>query len=120
MTGRTLVATALFVFTAGPAVAQNALDRQVGPDASGGPLEFRAFTTHELGSFSRSAHVPVGFEALPAPRNSATFRPIVLSGLSVRDAAAAMVARDARYAWREDDGVIVFEPAEPLVPQPLD
>lgn len=93
------------------ALAQDVLDRTVGRDAYGRPLEFRAFTSHEVGAFAQAARAPIGFEALPAPANPAALPPIVLTGRTVREAVAAMTALDSRYRWREDAGVILFEPA---------
>jgi len=112
---------ALPMLGTGIASAQSVLDRVVGPSPSGGPLEFRALTAHELGSLSRAAGIPIGIESLPPPaKDSAALRPIVLTGKTVRDAVAAMIAIDSRYAWREDAGVVLFEPVEQFGARPLD
>ena len=104
------------VLTAARVAAQDPLNRTVGPDTSDRPLAFRAFTAHALGALSVAAAVPIGFEALPPlpidPNRSA----VTLTGRTVKDAAAAMVALDPRYQWREDAGVILFEPAVPPAP----
>jgi hypothetical protein len=111
-----LVASCL---TASSVSAQSALDRTVGPDDLGRPLEFHAFTPLDLGALSRAAHVPIGFETLPA-RGNAAAQGIVLTGKTVREAVTIMTARDGRYTSREDDGVLLFEPVEPIVASPLD
>jgi hypothetical protein len=105
---------ALCLLTAARAAGQDVLGRTVGPDTSDRPLAFRAFTAHELGALAIAAGVPIGFEALP-PLPVSPNRPVItLTGRTVGDAAAAMVVLDPRYQWRNDAGVIVFEPATPV------
>jgi hypothetical protein len=104
------------LMAAGRAAAQDVLSRTVGPDTSDRPLEFRAFTGHTLGALSTAAGVPIGFEALPPLPITANRAAVTITGRTVKDAAAAMVALDPRYQWREDDGVILFEPVAPPAP----
>ncbi len=87
-------------------------------DSAGRPIEFRAFTSHQVGELARAAHVPIGIELLPARKELACDRP-TLSGRTVLEAAQAMVACDPRYTFGEDDGVIVFSAADPLPSDPL-
>lgn len=125
-----MIAAALYMLSPSIAAAQDVLDRTVGPDASGKPLEFRAFTLQEIGALSQAARVPIGFERLPAPVRVEPGRSIVLTGRTVREAVAAMISADPRYESREDRGVILFEPrqdvaspaaeAQPRLMHPLD
>ena len=112
------LAAALYVLTATTAAAQGILDRKVGPDQFGRPLEFAAFTEHDIGALSAAADVPIGFERV-GPYAGPRKEPVLLTGLSVRDAAAAMVALDPRYDFRDEDGVLMFAPAGRL-DDPLD
>jgi hypothetical protein len=117
---RTAMLAALCLVMANIASAQSGLDGVVGSDGSGGPFEFRGFTAHTLGSFARAAHVPIGIELAPDTGLQGGLPPITLTGRTVRDAVALMVAADPRYTWRDDAGVIVFELARPYEGNPLD
>jgi hypothetical protein len=101
------------------AFALSGLEGIVGPDGGGGPFEFRGFTVHTLGSFARAAHVPIGIELAPNTGIQGGLPPITLTGRSVRDAVALMVAADPRYTWHEDAGVIVFDLARPYTSNAL-
>lgn len=90
--------------------AQDLLGRKVGTESDGRPISVRAVTVHALGSLSRAAHVPIGFESLPAaPPNGRS--EVVVTGLTVREALDSIVALDTRYEWRLMEDVIVIRPS---------
>jgi hypothetical protein len=112
MSFRPIVTAAVaLVLGAAPSAAQSVLERTVGASPSGQPLEFRAFTTQEIGALAHAAGVPMGFE--PLPPAAASQAPVRLSGRTLRSAIAVMLARDPRYEASEDDGVVLFRPASP-------
>jgi hypothetical protein len=115
-----LAAAAALLVTCAAASADEILDRKVGSADSGTAMEFRAFTSHTLGSLARAAQVPIGIELLPAPPNHNGLPPIALTGRTVREAADAMIARDPRYTYRDEAGVLLFEPVRPFADKPLD
>jgi hypothetical protein len=92
-----------------PAAAQDFLEREIGPGASGEPLVFRGFTPQDIGALALAAHVPMGFEPLPPPDRSA--QPFRLTGLTLRSALGAMLESDPRYEAFDYDGVIVIRSA---------
>lgn len=102
------VAAAALSLLAESASAQSVLDRTVGSNLFGRPMEFRAFTLHQLGAFAQAAGVPIGFEGMPAPIGSGSRTPIVLTGRTVREAVGLMKTVDDRYSCVEEDGVLVF------------
>lgn len=114
-----LLALALVLGCARVATAQGRLDHIVENDTAGRPLEFRGFTSHQLGEFSRAAHVPIGIELLPARKALACDQPPILSGRTALEAAQVMVACDPRYTFSDDNGVIVFGPVDPPASDPL-
>ena len=108
MACRTAILATAIGLLAPAASAQSVLDRTVGPNAFGGPMEFRALTMHQLGEFAQAAGVPIGFEGIPAPLGSGSRVPIVLSGRTVREAIALMTTVDERYTAGEEEGVVIF------------
>ena len=91
---------------AGPAAAQLAPDRRVGPDEFGAPIVVTAIDPRLIGKFAKAAGVPMGIEVAPGrPRRT---KPATLTGLTVREALDAMAAADCRYEWREMNGVTVL------------
>lgn len=106
------IAAVFWLLTGTPASAQDPFGRTVGPNAFDKPLEFRAFTTHDLGAFALAAGVPIGIDALPLAPDDQSRPAVVLTGRTVRAAVAAMIALDRRYRVREEEGVILFEPAD--------
>ena len=74
----------LTLTAAGPAAAQLAPDRRVGPDEFGAPIVVTAIDPRLIGKFARAAGVPMGIEVAPGrPRRT---KPATLTGLTVREA----------------------------------
>jgi hypothetical protein len=71
-----------------------------------------------VATIARGARVPIGFEEMaqapdPFERTLASVpdeERTILLGLSVREALDALVEADGRYAWREQDGVLLIRP----------
>jgi hypothetical protein len=75
---------------------------------------------YELGSdvirLAAAVGVPMGIQTIPADiharaRELEGFRGVTVTGMPLRAALAAVTATDARYEWRELDGMIVVRPA---------
>lgn len=107
----TFLAAAIWLLVA-PASAQSVLDRTVGPNTSGRPVEFRALTLHQLGELAHAAGVPIGFEGIPAPPGTGSRTPIVLTGRTMGEAIAVMTDADPRYAGFDEDGVVPFRSSD--------
>ena len=105
---RTPAVAVAFCLVTTATYAQSILDRTVGPNGSGAPVMFRAFTLHQLGELAQAAGVPIGFEGVPASPGSGSRNPIVLTGRTLRDAIELMTQRDPRYAGVEEDGVLLL------------
>jgi hypothetical protein len=84
------------------------LDRVVGPKPNGNPIIFHSVT--DIADLAQAARLPLGLELAPQEEARAAIKAVTLTGLTVRDALNEMIARDARYEWREVDGVIVIRP----------
>jgi hypothetical protein len=90
--------------------AQSALDRTVGLTEFGQPLIITQIDAQTIGTLSKAAAVPMGFEGLPTPPRQPLS--IAATNRTVRDVLDAVVAADPRYESREHDGVIILRPVE--------
>jgi hypothetical protein len=87
-----------------------ALDRIVGPKADHQPLILRGAV--DVPALAAAAHAPMGVElVLPTePRVLTTGPGTNVTGMTLRDALAALIALDPRYEWREIDGLVIVRP----------
>ena len=100
-----------------PAAGQRPLDRVVGQFPSGNSVDvglpLNAFEiAHALDRIASSAHVLIGFEAVPGepwpptrPRSTAA-----LTGMTVGQALQFIVTTDSRYRWDQDGDVVHVRP----------
>jgi hypothetical protein len=102
-----LTLTTVAILGAGTASAQPAVDRLVGTGEADRPLIITKVDGQAIGSLSKAAGVPMGFEGLPAVGRELS---IVSTGKPLAEVLDAIVAADARYEWREDNGVILIRP----------
>jgi len=89
------------------------LDRIVGPDRTGRALRMYGISGESVARLAAAAGVPMGVQMLsPAlPRVAlAGFQGSVMTGMPLRVALDMLASLDARYEWREMDGVVVFRP----------
>jgi len=89
------------------------LDRIVGPGRNGEVLRLYGVSGHSLAKLAAAAGLPIGVQMLsPAlPRVAvAGFQGYVMTGMPLRVALDMLASLDARYEWREMDGVVVFRP----------
>lgn len=91
-----------------PEAAGPLLDRLVGPKTDGSPVVLR--TVADVAGLAYAARLALGLEMAPPDETRAPVDAATLTGLTVRDALSAVIARDPRYDWREVDGVIVIRP----------
>jgi hypothetical protein len=99
----------VILLSVSPAPAQPALDRVVGRSEFGDSVIIRKVDGQTFGILARAAGVPMGFEGLPPRTKQLSIR---ATRRTLRDVLNAVVAADARYEWREDDGVIVMRPVD--------
>jgi hypothetical protein len=97
-----------------PLTDPSRFDRVIGSRGDGRPLV--AHGVGSVGEVAAAVRVPMGLELLPPSQQQAWYRPgfdgVTLTGMTLRDALATLVALDPRYEWRDLDGVIVFRPAQ--------
>jgi hypothetical protein len=89
------------------------LDRIVGSDRQGRPLSISAFNAASVAALAEASDTPMGVEmAGTTGRQPPIARHTIVTGMRLADALVALVGMDARYQWREMDGVIVFRPGQ--------
>ena len=94
-----------------PAPESSILDRIVGTGHLGEPI--RAHTVNEqlARDVANAVGVPIGFESLRAAEPLAWLSDgVSLSGMTLQQALAVLVALDPRYEWRDANGVIALRP----------
>jgi hypothetical protein len=100
------------------------LDRIVGTRADGRPLVAHGVAGSSVRELATAARVPMGLEWLSPTERQVRLHPgfdgVTLTGMTLHNALATLVALDPRYEWRDLGGVIVFRPVtewrEPLSP----
>lgn len=89
------------------------LDRIVGTQRDGRPLRANGISGSSLSQLAAAVGIPMGVQMLlpDLPRvNYPGFEGYVVTGMPLRSALELLEGLDARYEWREMDGVIVFRP----------
>jgi hypothetical protein len=84
------------------------LDRIVGKRRTGDLVVLRS--VRDLADVAAAVEVPLGLELLPPQAAPNPPQAITVTGLPLRIALGALADVDARYEWREMDGVIVVRP----------
>jgi hypothetical protein len=97
-----------------PATGEARFDRIVETRPDGQPL-----VAHGVGAvraLAAAARTPMGLEMLPPSEQQKLRRPgfdgVKLTGMTLQNALATLIALDPRYEWRDLDGVIVFRPLQ--------
>jgi hypothetical protein len=87
-------------------------ERIVGPDWDGQPLSIPLLSPATVVAFAQASHTPMGVETTAMERGTPQMagQSVTVTGMRLRDALIAVNGIDARYEWREMDGVIVFRP----------
>jgi hypothetical protein len=108
-----MVSCALMMGPPGAQAQDGPLDRAIGTDHLGVPV---VWAPEAIGNglwarrIAQGARVPVVFEVAPPTPASGLPERVDLSGLTVRAALDALVARDPRYAWQQVGNTIVVRP----------
>jgi hypothetical protein len=115
MSQRTAISLA-FVLLLGaghPVFAQSILDRVVGADRRGRPLEIGWLNVPGISALAEASGTPMGIEMrLSEPLTRLGVHGVTVTGMRLGDALAAVSAIDPRYEWRELNGVVVFRPVQ--------
>ena len=117
MNRRSSAAIVALCFVAASAAGQRPLDRIVGQSAGGVPIDVglplhASEIAHALDRIAASAHVLIGFEAVPGE----PWRPVtprskgMLTGMTVSQALQFIVMSDSRYRWAQDGDVVHVRP----------
>jgi hypothetical protein len=89
------------------------LDRIVGPRRSGELLRLNGISGISVSRLAAAVGVPMGVQMLSPdlpPVVYPGFEGYAMTGMPLRTALEMLASLDARYEWREMDGVIVFRP----------
>lgn len=94
-----------------PVPESSILDRIVGTGHLGEPIRAHTVNQQLARDVADAVGVPIGFESLRAAEPRAWLSDgVSLSGMTLQQALAVLVALDPRYEWRDANGVIVLRP----------